>query len=223
VYFAESAEHQNAKGTVRLAVISSADGGASWTTTYVALSQQQPRCPTADCPNDFYGAQISLAVDRAGTILAAYVANATARAPMRLYVITSADGVSWSAPADLGAHGTSVGADFPAVAAGPRPGDFRVAWEDDGNGRKAWNVWYRATVNQGASWSPAARVSNRGSGAPYKTKAGFRFPYGDYFGMTVDSHGVSYLAWSEGKSYDGPGSTWWARNHRRQRQGSALG
>ena len=34
VYFAESAEHQNAKGTVRLAVISSADGGASWTTTY---------------------------------------------------------------------------------------------------------------------------------------------------------------------------------------------
>jgi hypothetical protein len=59
VYFAESAEHQNAKGTVRLAVISSADGGASWTTTYVALSQQQPRCPTADCPNDFYGAQIA--------------------------------------------------------------------------------------------------------------------------------------------------------------------
>ena len=78
-------------------------------------------------------------------------------------------------------------------------------------------------MNQGASWSPAARVSNRGSGAPYKTKAGFRFPYGDYFGMTVDSHGVSYLAWSEGKSYDGPGSTWWARNHRHQRQGSALG
>jgi hypothetical protein len=78
-------------------------------------------------------------------------------------------------------------------------------------------------VNRGASWSPAARVSNRGSGAPYKTQAGFRFPYGDYFGMTVDSHGVSYLAWSEGKSYDGPGSTWWAGNHRHQRQGSALG
>jgi hypothetical protein len=213
VYFAESAEHQNAKGTVRLAVISSGDGGASWTTTYVARSQQQPHCPVADCPNDFYGPQISLAIDRRGTILAAYVANTTARAPMRLYAITSADGRSWSAPTRLGSHGTKIGADFPAVAAGPRPGDFRVACEDDRNGAKAWNVWYRTTANLGASWSPAVRVSNRGSGAPYKTDAGFRFPYGDYFGITVDSHGTSYLAWSEGTSYDGPGGTWWARSH----------
>ena len=30
--------------------------------------------------------------------------------------------------------------------------------------------------------------------------------------MTVDSRGASYLAWSEGSSYDGPGSTWWARS-----------
>ena len=223
VYFAESAEHQNAKGTVRLAVISSADGGASWTTTYVARSQQQPRCPVADCPSDFYGPQISLAVDRSGTVLAAYVANTAARAPMRLYAITSADGLSWSAPASLGAHGTRVGADFPAVAAGPRPGDFRVAWEDDRNGAQAWNVWYRATADLGRSWSPAVRVSNRGSGAPYKTSAGFRFPYGDYFGMTVDSHGTSYLAWSEGMSYDGPGGTWWARGRGHGRSAGALG
>jgi hypothetical protein len=213
VYFAESAEHQNDKGSVRLAVISSANDGASWTTTYVARSQQQPPCPVADCPDDFYGAQISLAVDRAGTILAAYVANAAAGAPMRLYAITSGNGVSWSTPADLGARGTRVGADFPKVASGSRPGHFAVAWEDDRNGAKAWNVWYRATANRGLSWSPVGRVSDRGSGAPYKTPAGFRFPYGDYFGMTVGSHGTRYLAWSEGNSYDGPGSTWWARSH----------
>jgi BNR repeat-like domain len=215
VYFAESAEHQNAKGTVRLAVISSADGGGSWMTTYVARSQQQPPCPVADCPNDFYGPQISLAIDRAGTILAAYVANTAPQAPMRLYMITSADGRTWSAPAGLGAGGTKVGADFPAVAAGRRAGQFRVAWEDDRNGAQAWNVWTRATADQGTSWSPAVRVSDRGSGAPYKTSAGFRFPYGDFFGITVDSHGISYLAWSEGNSYDGPGSTWWSRDHGR--------
>ena len=213
-YFAESAEHQNAKGDVRLAVISSADGGASWRTSYVARSQQQPYCPVKDCPNDFYGAQIGLAVDPAGTILAAYVANATPQAPMRLYAITSADGGrSWTAPRSLGARGTKVGADFPKVAAGPRPGDFRVAWEDDGNGATAWNVWYRATVNRGASWGRTVRLSNRGAGAPYKNRRGFQFPYGDYFGITVDSHGTSYLIWSEGTSYDGPGGTWWARNH----------
>ena len=78
---------------------------------------------------------------------------------------------------------------------------------------KAWDVWYRATANRGVSWSPAVRVSDRRSGAPYKTGAGFRFPYGDYFGMTVDSHGTSYLTWSEGTGYNGPGNTWWARNH----------
>jgi hypothetical protein len=212
-YFAESAEHQDAKGDVRLAVLSSADGGASWRTHYVARSQQQPHCSVKDCPNDFYGAQIALAIDPAGTILAAYVANTTAQAPMRLYAITSADGGrSWTAPRSLGARGTKVGADFPKVAAGPRPGDFRVAWEDDGNGATAWNVWYRATTNRGASWSRTVRLSNLGSGAPYKSRAGFRFPFGDYFGITVDSHGTSYLVWSEGTNYDGPGGTWWARN-----------
>ena len=50
----------------------------------------------------------------------------------------------------------------------------------------------------------------RGFGAPYKSRAGFRFPYGDYFGITADSRGTSYLIWSEGTSYDGPGGTWWA-------------
>ena len=213
VYFAESAEHQEAKGDVLLAVVSSADGGASWRTRYVGRSQQQPRCPVRDCPNDFYGAQIALAIDPAGTILAAYVANATARAPMRLYAITSADGGrSWTAPRSLGARGTKVGADFPKAAAGPRPGDFRVAWEDDGNGATAWNVWYRATTNHGASWSRTVRLSNRGSGAPYKSNVGFRFPYGDYFGITVDSHGTTDVAWSEGTNYDGPGGTWWAQS-----------
>ena len=214
VYFAESAEHQNAKGTIRLAVLSSATSGRSWMTTFVARSQQQPLCPVKDCPNDFYGAQIALAIDRAGTILAAYVANSSPKAPMRLYAITSANGVSWSAPAVLAAHGTKVGADFPKVAAGPRPGAFGVAWEDDGNGGREWNVWYRSTTNLGRSWSQVVRVSGRGSGAHYKTRAGFRFPYGDYFGMTVDSRGTSYLTWSEGNSYDGPGNTWSAHSHR---------
>jgi len=124
--------------------------------------------------------------------------------------------VSWSAPISLGAGGTRVGAGFPKVAAGLAPGDFAVAWEDDRNGPRAWNVWYRATRNGGASWSRTARVSRRASGAPYKSRAGFRFPYGDYFGITVGSRGISYLTWSEGNSYGGPGNTWWARNHWRR-------
>jgi hypothetical protein len=146
--------------------------------------------------------------------MAVYAASSAAQAPTRLDEITSADGGrSWTAPHSLGARATVVGADFPKVAAGPRPGDFRAAWEDDGNGAGAWNVWYRATTNGGASWSRAARLSDRGSGAPYKSRAGFRFPYGDYFGITVDRHGTSYLTWSEGMSYAGPGGTWWAHGN----------
>jgi hypothetical protein len=30
----------------------------------------------------------------------------------------------------------------------------------------------------------------------------------------MDSRGTSYLTWSEGTSYDGPGNTWLAHNHR---------
>jgi hypothetical protein len=29
----------------------------------------------------------------------------------------------------------------------------------------------------------------------------------------VDRHGTSYLIWSEGMSYAGPGGTWWAHGN----------
>jgi hypothetical protein len=68
------------------------------------------------------------------------VMSTTATAPMSLYEVTSTDGVTWSAPIALGSGGTKIGADFPAVAAGPTAGDFRVAWMDDRNGAGAFNV-----------------------------------------------------------------------------------
>jgi hypothetical protein len=52
------------------------------------------------------------------------------------------------------------------------------------------------------------RLSNLGSGAPYKTPSGFAFTYGDYFSMAVNSSGKAYVIWGEGPSYAGPGGTW---------------
>ena len=52
VYFSESAE-QDAKsptGPIKLAVVSSTNGGASWTTTFVDTSQQQPPCTATGVP-----------------------------------------------------------------------------------------------------------------------------------------------------------------------------
>ena len=210
VYFSESAEQNQASptGPIKLAVISSINGGVSWTTTFVDTSQQQPACAVRSCPADFFGAQAALAVDSGGTLMLAYVKNATAAAPMALYESTSTNGVTWSAPVALGSGGSAVGADFPAVASGPTAGDFRVAWMDDRNGATAFNVWYRSTTNSGGSWGPAVRLSNLGTGAPYKTLAGFSFTYGDYFSMAVNSSGKSYVIWGEGPNYIGPGGTW---------------
>jgi hypothetical protein len=204
VYFAESAEHQSAKGNIELAVVSSANGGRKWRTSIVATSQQQPRCGVTDCPNDFFGSQMSLAVDRTGTVLAAYCANQKAGAPLRLFVRKSADGRRWAPPRLVSGRGTKVGANFPKVVAGLRPGVFEVGWEDDRNGPAAWNVWTSRTLDAGASWSGADQVSWRG--------AGFAFPYGDYFGLTIDGSGTFYVTWSAGKGYDGPGHTWWSKS-----------
>ncbi|HEY3905781.1 MAG TPA: sialidase family protein [Streptosporangiaceae bacterium] len=203
VYFAESAEHQSAKGNIELTVITSADGGRRWGTKVIATSQQQPRCRVADCPNDFFGSQISLAVDRSGTVLAAYCANKKAGTPLSLFIRSAAGGRRWSQSRLVSSLGTAVGVGFPKVVAGLRPGVFEVGWEDDRNGPAAWNVWASRTVDGGAVWSSTHQVSRSG--------AGFVFPYGDYFGMTIDGSGTFYLTWSAGHSYDGPGSTWWSK------------
>jgi hypothetical protein len=210
VYFSESAE-QNAKsptGPIKLAVISSSNGGTSWTTTFVDTSQQQPPCTVRSCPADFFGAQAALAVDVAGTAMVAYVKSTASAAPMSLYESTSTDGIHWSSPVALASGGTAVGADFPVVASGPTAGDFRVGWMDDRNGASAFNVWYRSTTTSGGSWGATVRLSNLGSGAPYKTPSGFAFTYGDYFSMAVNSSGKAYVIWGEGPSYVGPGGTW---------------
>ena len=211
VYFAESAEHQDERGDIDLAVVSSADHGAHWRTAVVGVSQQQPSCRYKDCPHDFYGPQVSVAAGRDGTVLAAYAANQAADAPLRLYVISSADGKHWTAPRPLTSGGT-VGANFPKVAAGRAPGSFYVAWQDDRNGPDRWNLRASRTRDDGATWTPPARVSGPGRGTPWRRPAGYRFPYGDYFGISVDGAGTAYLIWSEGASYDGPGSTWWSKD-----------
>ena len=163
VYFSESAE-QNAKsptGPIKLAVVSSTDGGATWTTTFIDTSQQQPACTAKSCPADFFGAQAAIAVDPTGTIMVAYAKSTATAAPMSLYEVTSTNGVNWSAPVALGSGGTKIGADFPAVAAGPTAGDFRVAWMDDRNGAGAFNVWYRATTTSGGLGPPGQALKPR--------------------------------------------------------------
>jgi len=134
-----------------------------------------------------------------------------ADAPKSLYVRRSRDGFNWSAPVVVNGAGDS---NMPAIASGPSAADFRLVWQDDRNGSNGWNTWYVRTTNGGVTWSRAVRLSNLGSGAPYKTPAGYTFPYGDYLGLAVDSSGTNHVIWGEGNGiYTGhdTGGSWFTR------------
>jgi len=208
VYFSESAENQSATGQVKLAVLRSTNAGASFTTTFIDTAEQQPACTSAGCTSDFLAPQASLAVDSSGKVLAAYSLGTTAGGPKSLYVRTSTDGVTWSARQLLSGSGDN---GFPEVTHGPTAGDFRVAWQDNRNGANAYNTWYTRTTNGGGTWSTQLRLSDQTSGAPYKSSAGYAFPYGDYFEMETAPSGVNYLIWGEGISYTGPGGSWYTK------------
>ncbi len=209
VFFAESAENQNSTGPVQLVLIRSTDGGATWTTNFFATSEQQPACTTRGCPADFFGSQANVAVDSAGSVVVEWAQNATAGAPLTMYVARSTDdGSTFGAPVAVSTGGAQVGANFPQIVAGPTRGDLRIAYIDDRNGAGEFNVWYQRSTDSGATWTPALRLSNATTGAAYKNADGFAFPYGDYLGLASNGAGTNYVIWSEGTSYAGPGGAW---------------
>ncbi|MFQ5737656.1 MAG: sialidase family protein [Acidobacteriota bacterium] len=213
VYFAAVDFSQNFRGESHINVLKSTDGGASWTTSRVDTAQELPDCPWSDgCYFGFLGPSVALAIDLAGRIMIAYSAGDIPARPQKMYIRTSLDGRVWSQRLEVSNGSFGVHNLFPALVSGPTVGDFRVVWQDDRNGSTtAWNTWYRRTNDGGLTWSPAERLSDLGSGAPYKTGAGFRFPYGDYLEIAVDGNGTNHVIWGEGDSYTGPGGTWYTR------------
>jgi hypothetical protein len=212
VYFGAVDYSQDYSGESHISVLRSTDGGATWQTIPLDVSAEMPHCDwAAGCYFGFLGPSIGLAVDRDGAVLAAYHAGAAPSEPQRMYTRRSADGLTWQPRQALSAERLEHNA-FPAVAAGPRAGDFRVAWQGSDDGRPdVWNTWYRRTTDGGATWNGAARLSDAPGGAPYHGRDGYRFPYGDYMEIAVDGRGRSHVIWGEGLSYIGPGGTWYAR------------
>ena len=213
VYFAVTDYSLDYTGDAHINVMKSSNGGAAWTTTRLDTSKEAPRCDwSPGCYLGFFGPSAVLAIDAAATIMLAYNSSDTPGAPQHLWVRTSTDGVNWTAQKEISNGAAMANNAFPAVAAGPTPGDFRLAWQDDRNGSTiAWNTWYRRTADGGASWSEPVRVSDQSEGASYKTAAGYAFPYGDYFEIAVDGDGRTHLIWGEGASYSGRGGTWYTR------------
>jgi hypothetical protein len=214
VYFSAVDYSQDYTGVSHINVLKSTNGGITFTTTLVDTAQQMPDCTAAQgCTLGFFGPSAALAIDKAGLIMIAYNAgNTTPGQPQKMFVRTSTNGTTWSARQEISNGVATVNNGFPALAAGPARGDFRVAWQDDRNGATtAWNTWYRRTIDGGATWTAAVQLSDQGTGAAYKTPKGYAFPYGDYFEIAVDSAGTAHVIWSEGTSYAGPGGSWYTR------------
>jgi hypothetical protein len=96
---------------------------------------------------------------------------------------------------------------FPAIAGGGA-GEVHVSWMDNREGR--FNVYYRSSSNAGNTFS-AETIVNQNLGFRYQSDAGFKFTYGDYYGIAVDTRGGVHVAWGEGPDYVGPGNVFYAR------------
>jgi len=219
VYFALNGVNRpgQAKGTINLYVIKSIDGGLTWTTSLVDVSQAPANC---DCGAwDWWGAQMALAVDDANVVYVLWNANETKYGPHRVFFARSIDAaVSWSSPVDVSLAPTGTNNVFPAIAA-RGAGGVRIAWQDDRNGfdpggnsaDARWNTYYRSSGDGGTTWSAEAQLSAYVAGYAYKLPDGYLQPYGDYFEIDVNSAGRTVAVWGEGNSYFGPGNIWFAR------------
>ena len=210
------ARHEMPLRPVSVYVSRSADGGRTWTTVLLDVSSAPPSCEAQYCETGFLGAQIALASDAAGSLYALWNAGAANGGPERIYFSSSTTaGGSWSERVDVSNAVAGVEHAFPAVVAGVS-GDVRIAWMDarasepGRRNRVLWNTFYRSSTNGGATWSAETRLSGQALGYDYILPGGFRFPFGDYFGLAIDSDGATHAVWGEGRDYKAPGSIWYA-------------
>jgi len=207
------ARHEMPSRPVSVYVSRSADSGRTWTTTLLDVSSAPPDCDGLACDTGYLGAQVALASDAAGTIYAVWNAGAVNGGSERIYFSSSTTaGATWSSRADVSAARQGVEGCFPTIAAGTS-GDVRIAWMDtramDSHNHPLWNTYYRSSTNGGATWSAETKLSGPARFYDYVLPAGFRFPFGDYFSIAIDSDGATHAVWGEGRNYKSPGSIWY--------------
>jgi BNR repeat-like domain len=151
VYFALNGLRRpgQVKGAINLYVIKSTDGGETWTTHRIDVSQAPPDCGCAGF--GYWSAQMALDVDENGAVYVLWNANATKYTPQRMYFARSTDGgATWSARQEVSRAPQGSNNLFPAIVAG-NAGDVRIAWQDDREGFDSgaspdarWNTYYRS-------------------------------------------------------------------------------
>ncbi len=209
IYFSWDGFTQNgqAKGPVNLFVSESRDGGQTWTLTNMGASGAPYPC--SNCGFAFLAAQATMTVGSDNTVYVLWnsTVDQTDNAPERIYFAKSTNyGISYSSRQDVSLAAQGVEHCFPAITTGSSSGDVRIGWMGTRTGR--WNLFYRASIDGGSTWSGETQVSSYVPGYSYLTPTGFGLPYGDYLEMSVDNRGSTQIAWGEAGSYAGPGNIW---------------
>jgi Neuraminidase (sialidase) len=217
------AAHETSTRPVSIYVSRSSDGGNSWLTTLLDVSSAAPECEAQGCEEGYLGAQIALASDSSGALYALWNAGSVNGGPERIYFSSSTTGgASWSIRANVSTAAPGVEHCFPAIVAGAS-GDVRVAWMDTRASEPGhpnhplWNTFLRTSTNGGATWGDEVQLSvfsaDTSRGYDYILPTGFRFPFGDYFSIAIDSEGATHAVWGAGRNYKSPGSIWYTRGH----------
>ena len=211
------ARHEMPTRPVSVFVSRSADGGRTWSTLLLDVSSAPPECDAQSCETGYLGPQIALASDAAGALYALWNAGAANGGPERIYFSSSTTaGASWSERTNVSRAAPGVEHSFSALAAGAA-GDVRIAWMDARAteigypNRPLWNTYYRSSTNGGAPWTAESQLSRPVRGYDYVLPGGFRFPFGDYFGLAIDGEGMTHAVWGQGRNYKSPGSIWYAQ------------
>jgi len=214
VYYAWEGYTQNggAKGPVNIYVSKSSDRGATWNATLVDVSGAPPNCSAYSCGWAFLGPGTAMTSDAAGKLYLLWNAGKVDFGPERIYFSSAPDGVNWAPKLDVSSAPTGVDHAFPAVVAGGA-GDVRIAWMDQRN-NPHWNVYYRTSGDGGTTWSKESTLSTYIPGYSYVFSDGFRFPFGDYFDLTIDYLDNTQACWGEGYNWLTPGSVWYTRQLR---------
>ncbi|MDP9330393.1 MAG: glycoside hydrolase [Actinomycetota bacterium] len=187
----------NCAGPINISVLRSTNGGRSYTEDII---------DKLFLGVDFSTSSLTtIGNDAARNLVVMYTGALTEGANSEVWVRSSSDeGVSWSSPLELG-QGPSVNSGFPSIA-GSGTGDFKAIYMDERTGH--WNVWYRSSIDGGATWSADVRLSDARTGAPYVFRNGFGNPYGDYQSIDVNASGQAIAAFGEAPTWDGPGGIW---------------
>lgn len=182
------------KAQVNLYISKSSDGGKSWNSTRMDVSNTPPGCDAYHCKWGYLGAQISIASDSAGTLYAFWNSaplSASSRSddPTRVYFSTSTTaGETWSPKIDVSDAPASANQVLPTIAAGTA-GEVRIAWIDSRHSPD-WSAFYRTSTNGGATWSDEKTISTYFPTTSYIPPNAFESLFG---GNEVESASNSHL------------------------------